>query len=294
MKIGKDKVYKYYKKFKAGMSVIEIYSEYCKNKSKCGRHKIELDITEYERIDNLLDQEWSPDAICGRDKKLGIENRICTKTLYRMIKDNVFDYRKLVRKGKNRRRGESETRGKINNCKTIHQRDEEYPEVLENIEIGHFEGDTIVGKDKKSAIITLVDRASKYMILLKGSRKSEDVKSSVLNWLSQVPEGLVKTITFDRGKEFAKWAEIEDESPVDLKIYFGDPGCPGQRGLNENCNSIARRDLPKSTDLSRYTQAELNVLSNKYNAIPRKSINYETPMGFMEVLVDNGNILPVS
>ena len=84
-----------------------------------------------------------------------------------------MDASKLRRKGKRKPNNHEETRGKINNCKTIHERDEKYPKVCKNEVFGHFEGDTIIGEKRKSAIVTLVDKESKYIVLLKASRKSQ-------------------------------------------------------------------------------------------------------------------------
>ena len=183
----------------------------------------------------------------------------------------------MRRKGKNNLNGHNETRGKINTCKTIHERDEKYPNAKTSIEYVHFEGDTIVGKARKSAIVTLVEKYSKYIVLLKSSRKSEDVKEAICKWLSSLHKSCISTITFDRVKEFSKWSDIEKDSSVNIEIYFEDPGSPGQRGLNENSNGIVRKDLPKSTDLSVYSQEELNMIAYKWNSISRKSLDYKIP-----------------
>ena len=87
----------------------------------------------------------------------------------------------------------------------------------------------------------------------------------------------IKIMTFDRGKEFSKWQEIEHESEIDLEIFFSDPGSAEQRGLNENSKGIVRQDLPKSTDLSVQTQEELNQIGIKYNRVPKSSLNDYTP-----------------
>ncbi len=100
---------------------------------------------------------------------------------------------------------------------------------------------------------------------------------AICKWLSSLHKSCISTITFDRGKEFSKWSDIEKDSSVNIEIYFGDPGSPGQRGLNENSNGIVRKDLPKSTDLSAYSQEELNMVAYKWNSIPRKSLDYKTP-----------------
>ena len=277
MKIGKDKVYRYYKLFMQGLTVQEIYNQYLINKSRCGRKPIVLSKEKLDDINNKLENDWSLDAIAGRDKIDGKDEKISTKTLYKLAKQGVIDINKLRRKGKNNPKGHNETRGKINTCKTIHERDEKYPNAKTSIEYGHFEGDTIVGKARKSAIVTLVEKYSKYIVLLKASRKSEDVKEAICKWLSSLHKSCISTITFDRGKEFSKWSDIEKDSSVNIEIYFGDPGSPGQRGLNENSNGIVRKDLPKSTDLSAFSQEELNMIAYKRNSIPRKSLDYNTP-----------------
>ena len=289
LNIGKDKTYYYYRQFKKGLSVLEIYNQYKNNKTKCGRKKIQFSEEKIEEIDLLIEDEWSVDAICGRDKLLEKDERCSTKTLYRMFSEGLFDIRKLRRKGKRKPNNHVETRGKITDCKTISERNEKYEKVKENIEFGHFEGDTIIGEKRKSAIVTLVERKTKNIVLLKASRKSQDVFESIKNWLNQLPKGAVKTITFDRGKEFAKWKELEELNRGE--IYFSDPGSPGQRGLNENSNGIVRRDLPKSTDLSKYTQNELSKIADKWNSIPRKSIDYFTPNERLEMAIGLKNIL---
>lgn len=292
MNIGKDKTYYYYKLLKKGLTVIQIFNNYKKNKSKCGRKKKVFSQEKSIEINELFDKDWSVDAICGRDKLVESNERCSTKTLYRMVKDGLFDESKLRRKGKRKKNYQKETRGKINNCKTIRERDEKYPEAKFNIEFGHFEGDTIVGEKRKSAIVTLVEKQSKYIVLLKASRKSEDVLNSIKVWLATVPENGIKTIIFDRGKEFAKWKEME--SLERCEIYFSDAGSPGQRGLNENSNGIVRKDLPKSKDLSKYSQEELNKICDKWNSIPRKSLKYFSPEEILEMATGQRKMLSVA
>ena len=123
-------------------------------------------------------------------------------------------------------------------------------EISSILKLRRIKNTGIVGKNRQSAIVTLVEKKIKYIVLLKVSRKSQDIKDETLNWLNEPVEIGIKTMTFDRGKEFSKWKEIEQESKIPLEIYFSDPGAPGQRGSNENSNNIIRQDLPKSTDLS--------------------------------------------
>lgn len=292
MGIGKDKAYHYYRLFKKGLKPIEIYQQYKKNKSKCGRKKLVLSEEKLESINKLLDNDWALDSICGRDQLLDAVERCSTKTLYRMVEDKIIDASKLRRKGKRKPNHHQETRGKINDCKTIHERNEKYPDAPESREFGHFEGDTIVGKKRKSAIVTLVEKTSKYIVLLKASRKSQDVLEAMKNWFNSCEDGYVKTITFDRGKEFAKWEDMETSGKTE--IYFSDPGSPGQRGLNENSNGIVRKDLPKSTDLSKHSQEELNRIADKWNSIPRKSLGYFTPKEVIKMAAGITNLLPTA
>ena len=123
MKIGKDKVYTYYRLLKKGFSVEEIYFNYKQNKKRCGRKEITLSQQKVQEIHELLDQGWSLDAIAGRDKLMGHSERVSTKTLYKLVKNGVIDAKKLRRKGKNNPKNHKETRGRINDCKTIHERD---------------------------------------------------------------------------------------------------------------------------------------------------------------------------
>ncbi len=290
--IGKDKAYKYYKLFKQGYTTTEIFSKYKENKKKCGRKKIAFSLEKIEEINELLDKDWSVDAICGRDKLIDKEERCSTKTLYNMVSRGDFDSKKLRRKGKRQPNNHKESRGKINDCKTIHERDKIYPNIKDNLEFGHFEGDTIIGEKRKSAIVTLVEKKSKFIVLLKASRKSDDVLNAVKKWLRDTSPSPIKTIVFDRGKEFSKWKEMEKGN--NCKIYFSDPGSPGQRGLNENSNGIVRKDLPKSTDLSKHSQEELNKVCNKWNRIPRKSLGYFTPEEVLEMATGLKTLLPVA
>ena len=291
MGIGKDKIYRYYNEFIKGKPVNDIYIEYLKSRKKSCKHKKIPSAEKLKYINDKLDNDWSLDAIAGRDKLGNVEERYSTSTLYRMVEAGIIDKNKLRRKGLRKWTHQNETRGKITDCKTIHERDEKHKDVIDKNTFGHFEGDTIVGKNRASAIVTLVERKSKYMVLLKASRKSEDVKASVTSWANNMVKETLKTITFDRGKEFSKWKEIEEECNNQLEIYFGDPGSPGQRGLNENSNGIIRKDLPKKTDLSVHSQEKLNIIADKWNSIPRKILKYKTPAEVLKLSTGYSTLL---
>lgn len=291
MGVGKDKVYRYYKALEKGNNVSKIYQDYISNrKNSCKIVRIPTE-EKLKYINEKLDSDWSLDAIAGRDKIDNAEERYSTSKLYKLVEAGIIDKHKLRRKGIRKWTHQNETRGKITDCKTIDERNDKYKEIAEKNTFGHFEGDTIVGVNRASAIVTLVERQSKYIVLLKSSRKSEDVKTSVISWVNSLNEDVLKTITFDRGKEFSKWEEIEKECNNNLEIYFGDPGSPGQRGLNENSNGIVIKDLPKKTDLSVYSQMELNAISDKWNNIPRKILNYKTPVEVLKASTGYSTLL---
>lgn len=111
----------------------------------------------------------------------------------------------MLRKSKNKPHKTKETRGKLSNSKSIHERDKLIPDIKNTLDFGHFEGDTIVGKDHKSSIITLADIKSKLTIpLVTKNHKSTSVAQSIINFIIKLPQGTIKTITFDCGKEFSK------------------------------------------------------------------------------------------
>lgn len=291
MGIGKDKIYRYYKAFEGGAFVSNIYTEYLSNRRKsCKQMKIPSE-EKLKYINDKLDNDWSLDAISGRDKLNNEVERYSTSKLYKLVDMGIIDKKKLRRKGLRKWTHQNETRGKITDCKTIDERNNKYKEIIDKNTFGHFEGDTIVGAKRASAIVTLVERKSKYIILLKASRKSEDVKEVITSWANKLSNDTLKTITFDRGKEFSRWEEIEKECANQLEIYFGDPGSPGQRGLNENSNGIVRKDLPKKTDLSVHSQIELNIISDKWNNIPRKILNYKTPVEVLKASTGYSTLL---
>lgn len=157
----------------------------------------------------------------------------------------------------------------------IRERSKVYPEF--DSEFGHLEGDTIVGKSHKSAVITLVEKQSKAIITLQTKgRKASDIEQALTRWLSRFPRHLFKSMTFDCGKKFSNWKTISNQHDID--IFFAAPGCPGQRGLNQHSNGLLRcRGLPKQMDFNSLFQKVLSAIADRRNNIPRKSLNYQTP-----------------
>lgn len=140
---------------------------------------------------------------------------------------------------------------------------------------GHWEGDLIAGS-KNSHIVTLVERHSRFVMLAKiKDRKSESVVSALIKQAKKLPNELYKSLTLDRGTEFADHRRFKVETNID--VYFCDPNSPWQRGSNENTNRLLRQYFPKGTDLSVHSQAKLSAVARQLNERPRKTLNYETP-----------------
>ena len=196
------------------------------------------------------------------------------RTLYRLFKRGDFDVSSLPMRGKRKPNGHKEKRGKQAFKRTIQHRNKEYNDFKN--EFGHLEGDTIVGKNHKSAIITLVERLSKVIITLKpAGGQAIDIENCLNESFQKIPKHLFKLITFDCGKEFSNRNSISHSNDID--IYFADPGTPSQRGLNEHSNGLLRQDgLPKKMDFNEFYVALIHSVDSRRNNIPRKSLNYKT------------------
>ncbi|EGO7898007.1 IS30 family transposase [Enterococcus faecalis] len=273
LKRSRQTIYTVYAYLKDGHTALEYYQNYKKNKAKCGRRSIVLPAEQVGYIRKKVVQGWTPDVIIGRGEfPIGCSVR----TLYRMFKMGIFDFSDLPMKGKRKPNGHQEKRGKHAFRRSIHERSNDYTSFEE--EFGHLEGDTIVGKKHKSAVITLVERLSKVIITLQPEgRRAIDIENRLNQWMQSVPKHLFKSMTFDCGKEFSNWKSISNINDID--IYFADPGTPSQRGLNENSNGLLRKDgLPKQMDFNEVDESFIQSIASKRNNIPRKSLNYKTPI----------------
>ncbi len=161
-----------------------------------------------------------------------------------------------------RKRGQKKVfRGGIKNRVSIHQR----PSVVDNREeVGHWEGDLIIGAQNQSAIGTLVERSSRHTILVQlDNKKSETVVKQFTQCLQRLPPWLRRSLTYDNGSEMACHEQLSKETQ--MRVYFTDPSSPWQRGSNENTNGLVREFFPKSTDLSVHSQERLGVTPLKGN-----------------------------
>jgi IS30 family transposase len=229
-------------------------------------------------VEEKLIEKWSPEQIAGVLKSNGIT--ISYESIYRHIwgdkKAGGILHTHLRRRGKkyNRRAAKTAGRGCIPNGIDIQQR----PKIVEaKSRLGDWEGDTIIGAKQQGVILSLVDRKSKFTLLAKMEGKYADqVPALVKNRFKSLPRKVVShSITFDNGKEFSKHEQIT--KLTGLHCYFATPYHSWERGLNEHTNGLVRQYFPKGSNLSHYTDEEIQYVENQLNNRPRKVLGYRTP-----------------
>ena len=167
---------------------------------------------------------------------------------------------------------EGQQRGRIIDAVSIAERP---AEVEDRAVPGHWEGDLISGSSN-SHIATLVERRSRFTMLVKvGGKDTNTVIEALRKQIVKLPTALRRSLTWDRGTEMAQHKAFS--VATDVKVYFCDPQSPWQRGSNENTNDLLRQYFPKGTELSRYSQVELNAVARQLNERPRKTLGFTTP-----------------
>ena len=231
-----------------------------------------------EYIDEKLKETWSPEQIANTPCELEMPSM---KTIYRWLYERYLTSPLKCLRRKGTSRGRKETRGKFNLGKSIRKRDKL---VYRREEFGHWEADTVVsGRGKtKACFATLAERKTRYYIAIKmPNRTAAEMEKAIIKAMKELPKGAVKTITCDRGNEFANWQRIEEE--LDCQIYFADPYCAWQKGTNENLNGLLREFYPKGRNLSRVSPITLKKNLALINARPKKVLGYQKPVDLFEL-----------
>ena len=260
---------------------------YRKRRKNCGRKHI-LRCPEKREIIRRYIQElhWSPEQI---EKRFRLEQhplKISYASIYRAIHAGVFGRESRVgrkqrfsyhlrRKGKwPRKHGGTTRQGQYQKEYTIHDRP---ASANKRQEIGHFEGDTMIGKRGGACLVTLVDRRSRFTLAAKSPNLSAPaVRDTMVQLLRQVPAQRVKSVTPDRGPEFAQYQEIS-ALLHHIPFYFADAYSPWQRGTNENTNGLLREFFPKGTDFSSVSQDDISSFVHCLNLRPRKCLAWLSP-----------------
>jgi len=232
-----------------------------------------------------LQRRWSPQQVAGWLKRTypdDMSRQVSPETIYRSLfiqargalKKELVEHlrRSRVMRRSRHHTQKTDKHGRITDTVSISER----PASVEDRAVpGHWEGDLLFGS-KNSQIATLVERRTRYAMLVKVTGKdSETVINALIKHARKLPEELYKSLTWDRGKEMAEHKRFT--LATDIQVYFCDPQNPWQRGSNENTNGLLRQYFPKGTDLSGYSQAKLNAVARQLNERPRKTLNYETP-----------------
>ena len=236
-------------------------------------------------IELLMDQGWSPGLIAqvlaidyGSDHAWRVSHETIYQCLYvqtrGLLRADLHQQLSLKRRARVSRTG---TRRNPSPFKEAYKISERPAEADDRAVPGHWEGDLIVGKNNGSAIGTLVERSSRFTILLHlpGRHTADEVAAAMIAQMRSMPEHLLRSITWDRGVELAAYRDIQ--LALDTKLYFCDPHKPWQRGTNENTNRLLRHWFAKSTDLSVHTAADLRRVQDSLNQRPRPTLGLRTP-----------------
>jgi IS30 family transposase len=237
-------------------------------------------------VSDRLEQGWSPELIATvfKSEHPGDDDwQVSHETIYQSIYVQGrgqlrADLHKHLSTRRPRRRQQSRAaKSGPSPFKEAFAISERPAEVDDRAVPGHWEGDLIVGPYSRSAIGTLVERSTRFTILLHlpNRHTAAEVADAMIREMRALPEHLRRSLTWDRGSELAEYARIQ--TALDMKVYFCDPHSPWQRGSNENTNRLLRHWFPKSTDLSTYTLHDLRAAQDSLNARPRPTLELQTP-----------------
>lgn len=257
----------------------------CREKSKRPKLLENLEIKETV-LRLILMQQWTPEQISNRLAHENSAFSISYNTIYRAIYAGMLDTKKRSRNGRGaekmlrhrgktrRKKGTVETRGKIVISNPIEARPQE---AAQRKAIGHWEADTMAGKMGSACLVTITDRASRFLLAAKVVKKLAGlVNDKMIALLGSLPKHKRRSITPDRGKEFAKHSLVT--SALDgLPFYFPDPHAPWQRGTNENTNGLLREYLPKRQDMAPLSDDEVLAFVDKIYHRPRKCLGWKSP-----------------
>ena len=231
-----------------------------------------------DHVHDHLAMGRSPEQIAGRLKQQGSKHTISHETIYRYIyrpgtrKQRLYRYLPRAKATRGRRYFKRR-REPLPEIMNIANR----PQAIENrLEFGHWESDLMQFRTQRGAVLNITERKTRFSLLQRLTGKHADTTArAIIDTLLHLPGEARRSITFDRGTEFADHQTIKQELGAD--IWFCDPHSPWQRGMIENTNGIVRRDMPKKTDITDYTDNDINTIQMLINSTPRKCLGFRTP-----------------
>jgi IS30 family transposase len=248
-------------------------------------------INKYPRLQRYVEAKlglaWSPDEIARRlrldyaqDMTMQISHQAIYEYIYVLprgeLKATLIKGLRQEHKYRHRRKDKSlgaDQRGHISDMLSIEERPEA---VAQRTVPGHWEGDLIMGKNKKTAIGTLVERVTRYtMIVHLKAKDAQSVRKAYADALQKLPQNLAKSLTYDQGKEMSDHKRFTIATGI--KVYFAHPSSPWERGTNENTNGLIRQFFPKGTDFAEVSPQQVRKVQNLLNNRPRKILEYRTP-----------------
>ena len=245
-----------------------------------------------EKVTSWLEEFWSPDEISRRlrrefpgDPTMQVSHETIYQSLYVQGRGELRrELARCLRSGRAKRRSQGfvQTHGQIRDMVMISERP---AEVEDRAVPGHWEGDLIIGANGRSAVGTLVERSTRFVLLLHlgKDRSALVVEDAMRKAIATLPGELVRSVTWDQGKEMARHADFTIATGI--PVYFCDPHSPWQRGSNENTNGLLRQYMPKGTDLSKHSAEDLMRIQRSLNGRPRKTLDYMMPVEKLTELV---------
>ena len=259
-------------------------------KSRPKERKLEKNQRLHDVVAEKLRDDFSPEQISGRLKEdypdepgMRVSHSQIYQALFLQARGELRTQLKLaLRTGRAQRVPRGSTRPKQARIAGMVNISERPAEAEDRAVPGHWEGDLIIGKGGKSQVATLVERHSRFVMLARipYDRCADRVAIILSQRIGELPEQLRRSLTWDQGVEMAGHAEFTVATNV--PVFFCDPHSPWQRGSNENTNGLLRQYFPKGTDLSCYTQTELDEIAAKLNRRPRKTLGFKTPSEALE------------
>lgn len=254
-------------------------------KRRSGKLKLDANPKLWDYVREKLLIRWSPGQIASRIRKDYPDNklmRISAEAIYCYLQvmprgELKKELLRALRQGRKKRRKKGQPTSQVRReMEAMVGIDERPPEVATRKTPGHWEGDLLLGKNRQSALGSLVERKTRFLLLVRlKTRKAKEVRQAFGRAMKTCPEGLKRTLTYDQGREMAEHLKFTRQTK--MQVYFAHPASPWERGTNENTNGLIRQYFPKGTDFSKVKASEIRKVQDQINGRPRRCLEYSTP-----------------